>query len=163
MRHATETDLPAIVDIYNASIPSRLATADLEPVSIESKRAWFNSHSPDDYPLLVHEIDGCVVAWVGFQPFYKRPAHRHTAEISFYISPPHQGKGLGKSLVREAEQVAASAGTIRTLIAYVYAHNIPSIALLTRCGFTEWGLLPDVSEMDGKEYSVTVLGKRIVS
>ncbi len=162
MRYATEKDLPAIIEIYNASIPSRRATADLESVSIESKQEWFKSHSPNDYPLLVHEIDGQVVAWVGFQPFYKRPAHRRTAEISFYIAEAHQGKGLGRKLIEEAEQVAAHAGTIKSVVAYVYSHNLPSIKILTRCGFREWGHLPDVSEMDGGEYSVTILGKRIV-
>jgi L-amino acid N-acyltransferase YncA len=36
MRYATEQDLPSIIEIYNASIPSRSATADLEPVDIEA-------------------------------------------------------------------------------------------------------------------------------
>ena len=31
---ANEKDLPRIVDIYNQIIPSRLATADLEPVTV---------------------------------------------------------------------------------------------------------------------------------
>ncbi len=34
IRDATEADLPTIVAIYNAAIPSRMATADLEPVSV---------------------------------------------------------------------------------------------------------------------------------
>ena len=56
MRHATENDLPAIVEIYNASIPSRMSTADLEPVTVESRRAWFLKHSPERYPLLVAAV-----------------------------------------------------------------------------------------------------------
>src|SRR5437773_2631091 len=35
VRDATEADLPAIVAIYNAAIPGRTATADLEPVTVE--------------------------------------------------------------------------------------------------------------------------------
>lgn len=35
VRDAVEADLPAIVDIYNASIPGRMATADAEPVTVE--------------------------------------------------------------------------------------------------------------------------------
>jgi len=34
IRHATASDLPEIVSIYNASIPGRMATADLAPVSV---------------------------------------------------------------------------------------------------------------------------------
>lgn len=35
VRDAVEADLPAIVDIYNARIPGRMATADAEPVTVE--------------------------------------------------------------------------------------------------------------------------------
>jgi len=43
-RAATEADLPAIVEIYNSTIPGRMVTADLEPVTVESRRAWFQAH-----------------------------------------------------------------------------------------------------------------------
>ncbi|MEO0687152.1 MAG: N-acetyltransferase, partial [Cyanobacteria bacterium J06649_11] len=46
IRHANENDLPAIVAIYNASIPGRMATADLEPVSVTSRINWFKNRSP---------------------------------------------------------------------------------------------------------------------
>lgn len=36
---ATKADLPAVVAIYNQIIPSRLATADLEPVTVASRAA----------------------------------------------------------------------------------------------------------------------------
>lgn len=160
MRHATEHDLPAIVEIYNASIPSRLATADLEPVSVESRKEWFLSHSPDSYPLLVHENDGRIVAWVGLQSFHNRPAYKYTAEISVYVAPEHQGRGLGRLCMQEGMKAACEVG-IKTLVAYVFSHNIPSLALLKSFSFEEWGKLPDVTEMDDHEYSVTILGKRI--
>lgn len=162
MRHATEDDLPAIVQIYNASIPSRQATADIEPVSPESKQEWFRNHSPDHYPLLVHEIGGQVVAWVGLQPFHNRPAYKHTAEISLYVAPDHQGRGLGRQLMQEGIKAAVQVGR-KTLMAYVFSHNEVSLALLKGFGFEEWGTLPDVTEMDEQEYSVTILGKRIAS
>jgi len=160
MRQATEKDLPAIVDIYNASIPGRKATADLEPVSMESKREWFRKHSPDRYPLLVHEVDGRIVAWVGLQSFHGRPAYRYTAEISTYVAPEHQGRGIGKLLMQEGIAAARDAG-IKSLVAYVFSHNDASLSLLAKQGFEKWGQLPNVTEMDEREYSVTILGKRI--
>ena len=39
IRDAIEADLPAIVEIYNATVPTRMATAELEPVSVESRRS----------------------------------------------------------------------------------------------------------------------------
>ena len=53
IRDAVEADLPAIVDIYNAAIATRLATAQLEPVAVEERRNWLKEHSPDRYPLWV--------------------------------------------------------------------------------------------------------------
>ena len=38
IRDAARDDLPAIVAIYNASIPGRLATADTEPVTVASRK-----------------------------------------------------------------------------------------------------------------------------
>lgn len=160
MRYATEEDLPAIVAIYNAAVPSRRATADLEPVEVESKRTWFNSHSPERYPLLVHEIDGKVVAWISLQSFHGRPVYRYTAEISLYIAPEHQGKGLGRLLMEAILKEAERTG-LKNLTAYIFSHNERSLNLFRSVGFEEWGFLPNVTEMDGKEYSVTILGKRI--
>ncbi len=37
--HASLDDLPSIVEIYNTTIESRMVTADLEPVTIESSRS----------------------------------------------------------------------------------------------------------------------------
>ena len=41
LRYASEADLPAIVAIYNSTVPSRMVTADTEPVTVESRLAWF--------------------------------------------------------------------------------------------------------------------------
>ena len=53
IRDAVETDLSAIVAIYNAAIPSGKATADLQPVSVESRLLWFYEHKPDYRPIWV--------------------------------------------------------------------------------------------------------------
>ena len=39
IRHAERDDLPRIVEIYNATIPSREVTADTEPISVENRIA----------------------------------------------------------------------------------------------------------------------------
>ena len=70
IRHANENDLPAIVAIYNASIPGRMATADLEPVSVMSRINWFKNRSPVKHPLWVVETGEVIVGWLSFQPFY---------------------------------------------------------------------------------------------
>lgn len=160
MRVARKEDLPAIVAIYNATVPTRQSTADTVEVSVESRLAWFRQHEPDKHPLLVHEQEGSVVAWVSFQPFYGRPAYDHTAEISIYIQPDVRGKGLGRCLLAEALEITKEL-MIKTVVGFVFSHNEPSIRLFKSSGFAEWGRLPNVAEMDGREYGLSILGKRV--
>ncbi len=160
MRLATESDLPRIVAIYNSTIPTRQSTADTVEVSVESKQDWFRKHTSDKRPLLVHEIEGKVVAWVSFESFYGRPAYDHTAEISIYIASEYRGKGLGHQLLQETIELTPTLG-IKTLIGYIFSHNEASLRLFKSFGFEEWGKLPNVADMDGREYSLSIVGKRI--
>lgn len=160
MRLATEKDLPAIVEIYNSTIPTRQSTADTVAVTVESRLEWFRQHRPENHPLMVHEEDGRVVAWVSLQSFYPRAAYDRTVEISIYISPGWRGRGLGRTLLAEALEKARRL-EIKTVVGFIFSHNEPSIRLFRSSGFAEWGMLPAVAEMDGREYSVTILGKRV--
>jgi len=160
MRIATKKDLSDIVAIYNSTIPTRQSTADTTEVTVESKLEWFRRHSPDKRPLWVREENGKVVAWVSFESFYGRPAYEQTVEISIYISPEHTGKGLGRTLLEESLE-SAKQFDIKTIVGFIFSHNIPSINLFKSFGFEEWGNLPNVARMDGKEYSLSIVGKRI--
>lgn len=160
MRIANESDLLAIVSIYNSTVASRQSTADTVEVTVESRREWFKQHSPDKRPLMVHERDNRIVAWVSFQSFYGRVAYDHTAEISIYLAPECRGQGLGKTLLTEALSLTARLG-IKTIVGFVFSHNAPSLRLFESLGFKEWGRLPDIAEMDGKEFSLSIVGKRV--
>ena len=102
IRDAVESDLGAIVRIYNAAIPGRMATADLEPVSVESRRDWFAEHDAASRPLWVAVGDCATWGWLSFQSFYGRAAYHATAEVSVYVAPEHQGQGVGRGLLAEA-------------------------------------------------------------
>ena len=160
MRIATEDDLKDIVAIYNSTISTRQSTADTTEVSVESRMEWFRQHDPEKRPLLVHEDSGRVVAWVSFQSFYGRAAYDHTAEISIYISLEYRGKGLGRSLLSASLELTGKLD-VKTVVGFIFSHNIPSIRLFKSFGFEAWGELPRVAEMDGKEYSLSILGKRV--
>src|SRR5260370_5803474 len=58
IRNATETDLPAIVDIYNQSIPGGWSTADTNPITVADRVEWFRKFDPAKRPIWVAEVDG---------------------------------------------------------------------------------------------------------
>lgn len=161
IRHATEADFERIVEIYNASVPGRLATADLTPVTAASRRTWFDAHKPETHPLIVAvNDDGAVMGWGSVSVFYGRIAYRHTAEISVYIAPEFGRRGVGAALTREI--VARCPGLkIKTLLAYIFGHNGPSIALFEKFGFVKWGHLPRIADMDGVERDLVIYGLRV--
>lgn len=161
-RLATREDLPRIVAIYNATIASRMVTADLEPVTVTQRLPWFETHVPGRHPLWVVERDGEVAAWLSFSSFYGRPAYDRTAELSVYVDEAHRRAGLGTGLLREAIAHAPSIGVDR-LLGFIFGHNLPSLALFERFGFERWGLLPGVTLLDGVERDVVIVGRVVGS
>ena len=161
LRLAIAADLPRIVEIYNSSIPGRLATADTAPVSIESRQEWFTAHSAERHPLWVLEEDGRVVAWVGLQPFFKaRPAYASTAEISVYVSPECHRRGIASRLVQHALDQCPALG-IRHLTALIFGHNDPSLKVFQRAHFQPWGHLPGVAQLDNTPADLIILGREV--
>ncbi|WP_066737999.1 GNAT family N-acetyltransferase [Cupriavidus sp. D384] len=161
VRLATRDDLAGIVDIYNSTVPSRMVTADTEPVSVASREAWFAAHLPERRPLWVCEAaDGRMAGWVSFSDFYGRPAYGATAEVSIYLHEDFRGKGLGRFLLEQAIAHAPRVG-VNTLLGFIFGHNAPSLALFERHGFSRWGDLPRVAVLDGVERDLVILGRRL--
>ena len=159
-RDATLEDLPLIVEIYNSTISSRMVTADLEPVSVEDRKKWFEEHSPSSRPLWVIEEHGVICGWLSFQSFYGRPAYQHTAEMSIYLHENCRGKGIGKFIIQKAIDACPKL-QIKTILGFIFGHNEPSLRLFTAFGFEQWAHLPKVAELDGIERDLIILGKRI--
>ncbi len=160
-RIATLDDLPRIVEIYNSTIASRVVTADLEPVSVESRIPWFNEHKSDSRPLwIVEDSLGSGIGWVSFQSFYGRPAYNATVEVSIYFDESARGKGYGKQTLKHCIDIAPHYG-VKTLLGFIFSHNIASLKLFEHFGFKEWANLPNIALLDTEERSLTIMGLRI--
>jgi phosphinothricin acetyltransferase len=151
--------LPFITEVYNASIPSRISTADPHPVSVESRMEWFVKHGPER-PLYIIEEDGLHIGWAGFSDFYGRPAYKGTAEVSIYLLEAHQFRGIGRQVMQELIRLAPALG-ITTLLAFVFSENKASVKLMEKSGFETWGVLPGVAAMDNQKIDLTILGRKV--
>jgi L-amino acid N-acyltransferase YncA len=159
-RLARFDDLPEIVAIYNSTVASREVTADTEPISVESRHAWFADHTPDRRPLWVVEDQGQVIGWMSYSNFYGRPAYSGTAELSIYIHEAARGKGLGRYFLEQAIAFAPEI-KVHTLLGFIFGHNVPSLKLFEVYGFEKWAHMPRVATLDGVERDLVIMGKRV--
>jgi len=158
IRDAGDADLPAIIDIYNAAIATRLATAQLDPVTLEERRDWLKEHSPDRHPFWVLETDGRIAGWLSLKPFALRCAYRGTAEISVYVDEKFRRRGVARRLLEEAIARSPSLG-ITAIVGLIFGHNAPSLKLFEQLGFRRWGLLPGIARLDGAQRDLIVMGR----
>lgn len=123
VRPATRADVPAILEIYNHAVLHTTASYDLEPVSLESRLAWFDQRVRGGWPVLVTALDGEVTGWATFGPFREKPGYRFTAEHSVYVRHDCRGQGLGRAL--------------HSLVGGVDAGNAGSLAFHEGLGFRQ--------------------------
>lgn len=87
-----------------------------------------------------------VAGWFSFETFYGRSAYR--------------GMGLGKYAVNEIKRVAKTLN-IQTLLAFTFSHNKPATQLFLNEDFSIYGEIPEIAEMDGRRYLLSILGFKI--
>jgi len=153
-------DLPFIVDVYNQTIASRMVTADTSPITVNSRLAWFDAHDAKNRPLWLIKYNNQPCGWVSLSTFYGRPAYAKTVEISLYLHQNFRGKKIGQHAVVTIEKFARK-NNITTILCYIFAHNQPSLALFEKLGYSRWGHLPDIAELDHIKRDLVILGKSI--
>lgn len=166
---ASIDDLADVVAIYNAAVPSRSVTADLTPVSTAMREKWFFDHLHDPnrpiYVLKRLDDNGLplplpLIGWGSFSDLYARPAYHISSEISLYLHPDYHKQGIGRDFLTWMLQKAPSLG-IKNVVALIFAHNQPSLALFRQLGLEQWGHMPQVCDMDGFLADVVMLAKQV--
>lgn len=160
IRVATIDDLPQIVDIYNQSVTTKQATADLTTVTVAERQAWFDAHTGKRPLVVAQNAENQLLGWGSLSDLYARPAYHISSEISIYVANEAKGQGVGKALVNHLLQVAPSCG-VQQVVALIFAHNTPSLGLFKTLGFEKWGNFKQVCDMDGFIADVVILGYSI--
>jgi len=161
IRLATENDLPAIVAIYNESIPGGWSTADTEPIAVADRIEWFRKFNPAKRPIWVAEADGKVIATTYLSSFYGgRPAYDATAEISIYIATGYQRQGLGRRLKEFVIEQCPGLG-ITTLLSMHFDHNQSTRRINESLGFEQLGHLTEIAFVQGQQRGLVIWALRI--
>jgi L-amino acid N-acyltransferase len=134
IRDARESDLPAMLDIYNDLIATTTAIYRDDPTTLEERASWWRGRITAGYPVIVAEDDGVVVGYASFGDFRAWPGYRFTVEHSVYARKDRRGGGIGGTLMKELIQRARTMGK-HIMIAGVDAENAASLRFHERLGF----------------------------
>jgi L-amino acid N-acyltransferase YncA len=156
IRLATVADLPAINEIYNYYVPRSTCTYQLEPETLEARRAWFEAHPTDRYPVTVAEVDGEVVGWGSLSKFRDRAAYDPTVEASVYIRHDLHRRGIGRALLKDLIQRARAIG-FHSLLGGASADQTASVVLQESLGFRRVAHFKEVGYKFGRRLDVVFM------
>ncbi|MDA8438799.1 MAG: GNAT family N-acetyltransferase [Propionibacterium sp.] len=156
IRPAADADLPAITAIYNDAGVGTTASYDLEPVSLDSRRSWFEQRSAAGFPIVVAELDGRIVGYAAYGPFRDKAGYAYTVEHSVYVTRDARHSGVGHALMADLVARARDRG-VHAMVGVLDADNAASIAFHRRLGFAEVARLPQVGRKFGRWLDVVMV------
>ena len=134
VREATRDDVAAILAISNRAAETSVANFATSPESLASWHAAFDAGGAQS-AWFVAEADGTIIGFARSGPWKSRGAYDRTAEVSVYVTPGAQRRGVGRALydallrtLRERE--------IDLVLAGIALPNDASVRLHESLGFT---------------------------
>lgn len=147
-------DWPEVAAIYEAGVATGNATFETEAPAFAD---WDAAHLPG--LRFVAAEAGRVVGWVALTASSDRCCYEGVADVSVYVGPDAQGRGVGRALLEHAVAASEAAG-IWTLQAGVFPENAASLALHERCGFRLVGRRERIGRLAGVWRDVLLLERR---
>lgn len=133
IRIATKDDVPAMLKIYAPYILTTTYTFEYTVPSEEEFLCRFESIT-SQFPWLVWEENGCVLGYAyGSLPF-DRAAYSWCGEISVYLAPQIQGRGIGKQLCTALEEIMWRQG-YRVIYSLITTENAGSLRFHEKLGY----------------------------
>jgi len=132
-------DSGRLLEIFNAAIRSGIANTENSEKDQGFMNAWIESHD-ERYSIVVVESQSIVVGYASLNRYFpERSAYRGVADVSYYVDPGWQGRGVGTLVMRELLKTARRNG-FHKVVARTFFANHSSRGLLRKLGFREIGL-----------------------
>ena len=146
IRDATDSDVPAILAIYNDVVTNTTAIYDERPSTLDERQAWFEGRRSKNLPVLVGELNGDVVGFSTFGDWRSRWGYRYTVEHSVHVRVDCRGKGFGRRLIEALFPRAAALG-MHTMIGHIDSAASASLRLHEKLGFRMVGTFREVGRL----------------
>ena len=160
LRLASANDAEQIMAIYNYEVINTAATFDLVPRTLLDQQVWLADRSGAFAAIVaIDETLAPSEAIVGFgalSAYKERAAYRTSVEDSVYVARRRAGQGIGRLIVSELLEMAASSG-FHAVFARINSTSAASIALHQRCGFELVGVEREVGRKFNRWHDVTIM------
>ncbi|MGE5582408.1 MAG: N-acetyltransferase family protein [Bacillota bacterium] len=154
---AAEDQVPVLLSIYNYYILNSTATFHKHPLSRAEMKALLFSDDPR-YPSFIIYDGENICGYCLLKRFHEREAYNGTGEVTIYLNPGCQRKGIGGLAVDYLEEVARK-NQFHTLIACICAENEGSIRLFASKGYEKCGHFKEVGRKFGRLLDVVYYQK----
>ncbi len=157
IRVAKVEDLPRILEIYRPYVEHTATSFEYAVPTLEAFTRRFLGITAQ-FPWLVWEEDGVVLGYAyGSAPF-ERTAYQWSAEASIYLCPEAQGRGIGRKLYAELEEILKRQG-YRKVYAIITTANEASLAFHKAVGYRLTAQMPGVGYKFGAWYGTVWMEK----
>jgi phosphinothricin acetyltransferase len=158
IRPAREADLPGILAIYNDAVLNQTSIWNDTQDDLAERHAWCEARTARNYPVLVAESGGDILAYASFGDFRPHQGYRYTVEHSLYVAPHAQRRGIGTLLLGRLIEEARTLGK-HAMVGAIASDNLASLALHERFGFVETARMPEVGFKFGRWLDLVFMQK----
>ena len=152
IRVATEDDAEAILEIYAPIVRDTAISFEDEVPTVEEMRARIREKL-QRYPWFVAEEDGELLGYGYAGPLRDRAAYRWSAEVSMYIRPDVQHKGVGTAIGMRITEALLRMGVV-TLFGGTTLPNAASEGIYLKSGFESAGVWRKAGFKHGRWHDV---------
>ena len=149
IRAAEEADITRMTEIYNWAVANTTASFDINPQTVEQRKEWLSHYYKKRHPLVVCELDGVVAGYACLSEFRSKEGFKDTCELSVYMDPRYQNRGIGRKLMGQILELGKSRG-FHTVVSVITSDNEVSIKMHEKFGFVLYGELKEVGFKFGK-------------
>ena len=158
IRSATVADVPAMLEIYAPHVLTTTNSFEYEVPSFETFTERILTYTKQ-FPWLVWEENGCVKGYAYASLPFSRPGYRWCCEVSIYLAPDAQRRGIGRKLYAVLEHILWQQG-YRTIYSVVTGTNLGSVEFHKRVGYALFATFPNCGHKFGKTLDVIWLQKQ---
>jgi phosphinothricin acetyltransferase len=152
VRVATLHDAEALLEIYRPFVQRTTVSFELEPPPAE-EFALRIEKALARFAWLVAESGGRTIGYAYGTQYRERAAYRWATEVSAYVHPGHQGRGVGRALYERLFDALALKGYC-TAYAGIALPNEASVGLHQAVGFEPVGVFRRAGRKFGRWHDV---------